>query len=179
APVPGVLEINPFAEADYVTNLSGRRETWDGTLGFGVTFRDGGVLNLRYDDRRELLEQPFQVRTGIAIPVGDYHFREASATYQASEGRMLSGNLGVSGGGYYYGNRLTLNGGVNWQPNYHITLDASAQHNAVSLPDTSFTADLYTARVKYAYSTTLYFGAFVQYNADADQLVTNLRLNFM
>ena len=49
----------------------------------------------------------------------------------------------------------------------------------MSLPDTSFTADLYTARVKYAYSTTLYFGAFVQYNADADQVVTNLRLNFI
>jgi len=178
-PVAGVLEINPFVEADYVTNLSGRRETWEGTLGFGVTFRDGGMLGLRYADRRELLERPFQVRTGIAVPVGDYHFREASASYQASEGRMLSGNVGVSGGGYYYGNRFTVNGGLSWQPNYHITLDASAQHNAVSLPDTSFTADLYTARIKYAYSTTLYFGAFVQYNADADQVVTNLRINFI
>ncbi len=178
-PVAGLLEINPFAEADYVTNLSGRRETWDGTAGLGVTFRDGGVLNFRYDDRWELLEQPFQVRTGIAIPAGDYHFRDASASYQASEGRMLSGNVGVSGGGYYTGNRFTVNGGLSWQPDYHITLDASAQHNAVSLPDTNFTADLYTARIKYAYSTTLYFGAFVQYNADADQVVTNLRLNFI
>ncbi|MBI2071453.1 MAG: carbohydrate binding family 9 domain-containing protein, partial [Gemmatimonadetes bacterium] len=124
-PVAGVLEINPFAEADYVTNLSGGRETWDGTLGFGVTFRDGGVLNLRYDDRRELLEQTFQVRTGIAIPAADYHFREASASYQASEGRMLSGNVGVSGGGYFTGNRFTVNGGVSWQPDYHVTLDAS------------------------------------------------------
>lgn len=179
APVAGVLEINPFAEADYVTDLSGRRDTWDGTLGFGVTFRDGGLLNLRYDDRRELLERPFQVRTGISIPMGDYHYRDGSASYQTSEGRMLSGRVGVSGGGYYYGDRFTLNGGLSWQPDYHITLDASAQHNAVSLPDTSFTADLYTARVKYAYSTTLYLGAFVQYNTDADQVVTNLRLNFI
>ena len=178
-PVPGVLELNPFAEADYVTNLRGERETWEGTAGLGVVFTDGGMLNLRYADRRELLEKPFQVRTGIAIPVGDYHFGEASASYQASEGRMLSGNVGVSGGGYYYGDRFTINGGLSWQPDYHITLDAGAQHNAVSLPDTSFTADLYTARVKYAYSTTLYFGAFVQYNADADQVVTNLRLNFI
>ena len=177
--VPGVLEINPFAEADYVTNLSGRRETWEGTAGLGVMFRDGGNLSLRYADRRELLEEPFQVRTGIAIPVGDYHFREASASYQASEGRMLSGNLGVSGGGYFTGNRFTLNGGVSWQPDYHITLDGSAQHNAVTLPDTSFTADLYSARVKYSYSTALAFGAFVQYNADADQVVTNLRVNWI
>jgi hypothetical protein len=178
-PAAAVLEINPFAEVDYITNLSGQRETWDGTLGLGVTFQDGGMLNLRVDDQRELLEQPFQVRTGIAIPTGDYHYRTASATYQASEGRMLSGSAGVSGGGYYNGNRLTLNGGVSWQPDYHVTLDASASHNAVTLPDTSFTADLYTARIKYAYSTTLYLGAFVQYNADADQVVTNIRLKLV
>jgi len=60
--VPGVLEINPFAEADYVTNLSGRRETWEGTGGLGVTFRDGGILSLRYADRWELLEQPFPLK---------------------------------------------------------------------------------------------------------------------
>ncbi len=178
-PLAAVLEVNPFAEADYVTDLSGRRETWDGALGFGVTFRDGGLLNLQYDDQRELLEQPFPVRTGISIPAGDYHYRTGSARYQTSEGRMLSGGAGVSGGGYYYGNRFTVNGNVSWQPNYHLTLDASAAHNAVTLPDTSFTADLYTARIKYAYSTTLYLGAFVQYNADADQVVTNLRVNFI
>lgn len=177
-PGAAVLEINPFAEADYITNGSGQRESWEGTLGFGVTFRDGGVLNLRYNDQRELLEQPF-LRGGVTIPVGDYHFRTASASYQTSEGRMLSGNAGISGGGYYDGTRLSLNGGVSWQPDYHLTLDASATHNAVTLPDTSFTADLYTARVKYAYSTTLYFGAFLQYNADVEQLITNVRVKLI
>jgi hypothetical protein len=179
--VPGaaVLEVNPFVEADYITNGSGQRESWEGTLGFGVTFRDGGVLNLRYSDQRERLEQPFPVRTGIAIPAGDYHTGTASASYQASEGRMLSGNAGFSGGGYYDGTRLTFTGGVSWQPDYHLTLDAAATHNAVTLPDTNFTADLYTARIKYAYSTTLYFGAFVQYNADADQLITNIRVKLI
>ena len=41
-----------------------------GALGFGVTFRDGGVLNLRYNDQRELLEQeltPEQMAEGTAV----------------------------------------------------------------------------------------------------------------
>lgn len=178
-PLPGVLEINPFAEVDYFTSLRGVCENLDGTLGLGVAFQDGGTLSLRYNDRRELLERPFQIRPGILAPVADYHTRDASASYQSSERRMISGNVGVSGGGYYTGNRFTISGGLSRQPDYHITLDASAQHNEVSLPDTSFTADLYAWRVKYAYSTTLYFGAFVQYNADADQVVTNLRFNWI
>jgi hypothetical protein len=175
--IPGVLEINPFIEADYQTDLDGRRLTWDGTLGFGATFRDGGTLSLRLDDVRELLDQPFDVRPGVTVPAGDYHFREAAAGYNASEGRMISGSVGVSGGGYYQGSRFSVNGSVSWQPDYHLTLDASVARNAVSMEGTEFTADLYTARVRYAYSTSIYLAAFVQYNADTDQVVTNLRLN--
>lgn len=177
--IPGILEVNPFVEADYLTDLNGQRLTWDGTVGFGTTFRDGGILSLRFDDLRERLEQPFTVRPGVIVPIGDYHYRDASANYTASDGRMISGNLGVSGGGYYDGNRFTVNGAVSWQPDYHLTLDASVARNAVSVRGTDFTADLYTARIRYAYSTRLYLGAFVQYNADADQVVTNVRLNFI
>lgn len=178
-PVAGVLEINPFGEADYVTDLQGNRLTWDGTLGLGVTFRDGGSLSLRYNDRRELLDQPFRVRREATIPVGDYQVREASASYTASDARIISGSIGVSGGGYYDGSRFSIDGRLSWQPDYHLTMDASATRNLLSVQDTSFTADLYTARLKYAYTTTLYVGAFVQYNADTDQLVTNVRLNFI
>ena len=58
-------------------------------------------------------------------------------------------------------------------------MDVSATHNDLTVQGQSFTADLYSARVKYAYSTSLYFGAFVQYNADTDQVVTNARVNFI
>lgn len=177
-PLGSVLEINPFAEAEYITDLGGSRINWEGTLGFGVTFRDGGNLSLRYHDRRELLEEPFG-RSGVTIPVDDYHMREGSASYTSDESRSLSGSAGVSGGDYYGGRRFTINGRVSWQPDYHLTIDASAERNAISVQGTEFTADLYTARVKYAYSTTLYVGAFVQYNADVDQVVTNVRVNFI
>jgi hypothetical protein len=174
-----VLEVNPYVEMDYITDGDGRRLTADGVAGFGAIFRDGGTLSLEAHDRRERLEDPFPVRADVTIPVGDYHFREASASYQASEGRNISGRVGLSGGGYFDGSRVTVEGSVAWQPDYHLTLEAGATHNDVSVQGTDFAADLYTARVKYAFSTRLYAGAFVQYNADADQLVTNARLRFV
>lgn len=175
----GVLEINPYSEADYVTDLDGHVLTWNGALGFDVTFRDGGGISLRFDDRREVLTEPFDVRPGGTIPIGDYHFREVSASYTASEGRLVYGSVGVSGGGYFDGRRVSIEGSLSWQPDYHLTLEASAEHNAISVQGTAFTADLYTARIKYAFSTTLYFGAFVQYNAAVDQVVTNARMNLI
>ncbi|HXV87399.1 MAG TPA: hypothetical protein VD793_11890, partial [Gemmatimonadales bacterium] len=130
------------------------------------------------------LDQPFAVQPGVSIPVGDYHFREGSASYTASDGRMISGSVGVSGGGYFHGSRVSTNATISWQPNYHLTLDASLARNRVSLgppltPRVEFTANLYTWRARYAYSTRLYASAFVQYNADVSQVITNLRLNWI
>jgi Domain of unknown function (DUF5916) len=178
-PVAKVLEVNPYAEIDYITDLDGDRVSSDGALGFGVTFEDGGSLSLQYHDRRERLDLPFRVRPEATIPVGDYHYREASASYQSSEGRSLSGRVAVSGGGYFNGSRFSLSGSTSWQPDYHLTIEGSATHNALTIDGTDFTADLYSARIKYAYSTTLYLGAFVQYNADVDQVVTNVRANLI
>ena len=179
APVTGVLEVNPYGEFDYITDLQGNRLTWQGTLGFDVTFDDGGRLNLAANDRRELLEDPFNVRPGVSIPIGDYHFREGAASYRTSEGRAVSGSVGVSGGGYFDGSRFTIDGRASWQPNYHVTFEASATHNSLSVQGADFTADLFAAQLKYAYSTTMYVGAFVQYNADTNQMVTNVRLQLI
>ncbi len=177
--LPGVLEINPYAEADFITDLGGERLTWDGALGLGVTFTDGGSLSLRYNDRRERLDDPFTVREGVTFPVGDYHFREASASYNSSEGRVVYGSVGVSGGGFYDGTRFTAEGSLSWQPDYHLTLEASVERNVISAQGMDFTADLYTWRIKYAFTTSFYFRLFVQYNADADEVVTNARVNLI
>jgi hypothetical protein len=48
----------------------------------------------------------------------------------------------------------------------------------VDLPEGAFIADLASARIRFATSTSLFGGAFVQYNAASEQLVSNLRLDW-
>lgn len=177
--IANVLETNPYVEAQFITNLDGDLESRTVRLGFGVSFQDGSNINTRLSDRFERLAGSFAVRPEVLIPPGDYGFREASATYSTSRGRKLSGTVGVSGGGFYDGRRFTIEGSARWQPDYHVTVDVEAAHNGVAIQGTSFTADLYRARVKYAFTTRLYVGAFVQYNADTEQVVTNLRFNLI
>jgi hypothetical protein len=87
--------------------------------------------------------------------------------------------VSASTGGYYDGTRTTFTGGFRWQPDMHLVLDLDATHNAVTAQGTSFTADLYGARVQYAWSTTLTSSAFVQVNADTDEVITNLRIDYI
>jgi hypothetical protein len=177
--VERLLEVNPYVEVRYIEKLASGLETRTGRLGLGIVFQDGGRLNASYTDRFERLDEPFPVRPESPIPIGDYRFGEASLRYSSSQGRRLSTELEVSGGGYFGGRRFTVSGSARWQPDYHVTLEAAATHNALTVQGRSFSADLYSARAKIAYSTSLYFGAFVQYNAEAEQLVTNVRVNFI
>jgi hypothetical protein len=177
--IPSVLEVNPWVDITNTTDLSGRLESREAQAGLGLDFNDRSTLGFGYAHTFERLSSPFRVRESVSIPVGDYTFSTGSATYSSSQGHALSGKVSVSGGGYYDGTRATVAGGFRWQPDRHLVLDVDATHNAVTAQGTSFTADLYGARLQYAWSTTLNFSGFVQVNADTDEMVTNLRMDFI
>lgn len=174
-----IIEMNPWVEGTYTTNLDGQLESRETLAGLGFEFPDRSTVNFRWAERFERLDSPFTVNPGTTIPVGAYRFGEGSATYSSSQGRALSLNAGVSGGGFFDGTRATLTGGIRWQPDRHLVLDLDATRNAVKAQGTSFTADLYGARVQYALTTRFNVSAFVQRNTSADEIVSNIRADFI
>lgn len=177
--VRGVQEINPYVSVDRITDLESVLMTRTATAGFEVTFVDGGRLSLEYSDQFERLTEPFEVVSDAVIPVGDYAFREASATYRSNTGRAWSGQLTIGRGGFFSGTKTSVDVGAVWRASYQLSLDLSVSHNDIALPDGSFTADVLGGRVTYGFSTKLFASGFVQYNAAADQLVTNVRVNYL
>ena len=172
-------ELNPFVEMHYITNLESVLETRTGTAGFITNFRDGSRLTFQYNDRFERLLEPFRVLGDHEVATGSYDFGEGSVDFQSSAGRVLSGMIGVSGGGYFHGTRRSVRLGAQWKPSYHVTFDAGAQSNRIDLGSGPFSAEAYSGRVEYAYSTTLFGSGFVQYNGVTEELITNVRLNYI
>jgi len=60
-----------------------------------------------------------------------------------------------------------------------VCFDLFADRNEIALPDVAFTADVYGGRINWALSTRFFTTAFVQYNAAADEVFTNVRLNYI
>jgi hypothetical protein len=166
-------------EGHYITDLKDVLQTRTGTAGLLVSFLDGGSLNLLYNDRFEHLDEPFEVLPGAVVPAGSYSFREATVAYSSNKARPVSGTVEVSKGGYFDGDRSSIGADIRLEANYHLAFELYAARNNFTVQHLPFTADVYGAQVKYAYNTKLYFGAYVQYNASTDQLVTNLRVNFV
>jgi hypothetical protein len=173
-----LLEFNPYVQTTFTTNLFAELESREQRAGLGLSFDDRSSVNFTYTDRFERITTPFTI-SGTAVPVGDYDFTEGSVRYSSSRGKELSGSLSVSGGGYFGGDRVSFSGSARWQPGPGVTAEVVVARNNLTLGGNEFSVDVYAGRLKYAVSTTLSFAAFVQLNAETDEMVTNLRANLI
>lgn len=177
--LPWVQELNPYGETSYVTDPDGGLLTRDVAVGLGIDFLDASTLTASFTDRLEHLEEDFVVRPGAVVGVGDYRFHEWTVRYASNTGRALSVTTGLTTGGFFDGDRRSVELGALWRLTRQVALDFFGEHNRVELPDTAFSADVVGGRATYAFSTRLFASAFVQYNAVVDELVSNVRLNFI
>ncbi|MDZ7780227.1 MAG: DUF5916 domain-containing protein [Gemmatimonadota bacterium] len=172
-------QLNPYVETHYFADLEGVLETRELRGGLDVDFDDGGTAGVSVTDRFERVPSAFTVR-GATVSTGAYAFREAEASYTASRARALSGEFSVGGGGYFGGERLSVRGSVLGRLGYTALLDLSAEHNRIDLPGQApVTADVYGAKLDLFFSTRLLTSAFVQYNEATEELITNVRFNWI
>ncbi len=176
---PLLLELNPYVEAHYYADLGGSLVTRLLTAGLDADFTDGSMARLGVTDGFERVDDPFTVR-GATVRPGDYDFVEASAFYQLSGARPISGRLNISGGGYFGGDRVSIGGSLLGRLGHQLLLSLSANHNRIDLPDhPTTTADVYGANLDVFFSTRLLTSAFVQFNEATQEFVTNLRFRWI
>lgn len=176
--IPFIAEINPYFDVSAIENVDGRLETRWYEPGLAVTFLDGALLNLRYENRFERLFETTPI-AGAEVAAGDYRFSAVSASYESNQSRKMAGRVGVTRGSFYDGDRTSLSARLGYRPNPHLMLEGFAEHNDLELGGRSFRADVFGGRARFAASTRFFASAFVQYVEGSDELVTNLRLNYI
>jgi hypothetical protein len=173
-----VFEVNPYVETDFFSNLSGSLESRTVTGAFAVAFTDGAMFTVAASDRYERLFEVTSI-AGQAMPVGEYAWREAQATYLVAGSRKLSGIFAVSGGDFYDGSRLTFFASARFRPSPHFTADVGINRNDLTLNGTDFTADVYSARLRWGKDVRTFLMGFVQYNQTTEELISNVRFNLI
>jgi hypothetical protein len=116
---------------------------------------------------------------GVIVRPGDYGFATASAEYQSNGARMLSGTLGISRGDFFDGRRISINARATIRPSTHVALEVFGQRNDLTLAGQDLQADAFGSRLRFAASTRFFASAFVPYVKSTDELVSNVRLNYI
>jgi hypothetical protein len=163
---------------DYFNDGSGQIETRAKDLTVGMQFKNNGSTNFIVGQTFERLIEPFQIRTGVEIPVGDYDYLNYTANANIGTSRRTTGSGSVTWGEFWDGHSTSFTGALGLRPNYHWSLDLNYTRNDVTLVSGAFTTDLVGSRFLYAFTPKVIFNAFLQYNADTHQVSSNLRFNW-
>ena len=167
-------------EIDYFENASaGYVETRKRIAQFDVDFQNSDKLELVYTDTLEGLVRPFEIASGVTIPVGTYPFGNLRTAFSLGQQRPISGTVFVEQGGFWEGDKTSFGfsgGRVKLTP--QLAIEPGLSVNKVTLPYGSFTTKLVSSRLTYTVTPLMFVSGLVQYNSSSHSLSSNVRLRW-
>ena len=144
-----------------------------------VTLNDSTFIEIGVNPNVEVIRRPFPINTrrGIQVLPGRYEFNEYFALWRTNAAAPISFTGRYSVGDFYDGYRHGYEIGSTVRANEHFNVSGNLQFNNIDLPQGAFTTKLLTGRVNYFFNTKIFLNALLQYNTDARQWSSNVRLN--
>jgi hypothetical protein len=177
--IPWIRQFRPSVNVEYITDQENVLETRRSDQVISVSFEDSSNVWFSRRERFERLDEPFEIREGQEIPVGDYPFTEYSTVFNTNRSRMFSGRFAFRTGDFFDGEKDSYEMEFNFQPSYQLGADISWNYDDVKLPPGDFTTHLLTSRWNYSFSPYMFLNALIQYNSTVKEISSNVRFNFI
>ena len=178
--LPHVRQMEFETQLEYYEDRSGRLATRQSELSWETQFKNSSVFFFRpIEDVTDVLTEPFEIRRGIVIPAGSYHFNRPRVSYTSDSSKKLVLTGRYKWGNFYSGKRDEISAGATFRPNAHLLFDFTNDFNSVRLPQGEFTTNLFAGRVNYNFSRKLLTSALMQVNSAARITAINVRLRYI
>ena len=176
----GVRRIFMGPDVDYILNQDDELETREFSLTNWIQLEQGNWINLEIRRTSEFLDEDFEIRDDVIIPIGDYDLTSVRTMIDMDEGRKISGGFGANYGTFFNGTRRGFDIRANFKPSGRLAFETRYQFNRVDLPnETPFNVNVFGSRIVYSFTTTLYAKLFAQWNSDDEVISTNFLLNYI
>ena len=163
-----------------VKNLEGLSETSIINGGIDAIFESRDRIGLKIIQEKEKLSNGFTLGNGLEIQKGNYIDRKISFSARTNQSRGVWGNLAISKGDYFGGNKTSWNSSIGKQFSNHLTLYGSANQNIILMPNQGeFTANVYGFTAEVALNRKWFGKAIIQYDNFSEQLQLYCRINWI
>ncbi|MGE5749253.1 MAG: hypothetical protein ACM31F_04795, partial [Gemmatimonas sp.] len=166
-------------ELNYVAGTSGGWQSYEYFMApINCRLESGDRFEFNVVPRGEHLSEPFEVASGVTIPVGAYHFTRFRLEGGLAAKRRVSAQATWWFGQFYDGhlNEFELTG--SWKPSPLFIVEISGERNVGSIPAGRFVQQLIGTRVRVNVSPDLQLNSFLQYDNESESLGTNTRLRW-
>ncbi|MBN1224454.1 MAG: carbohydrate binding family 9 domain-containing protein [Candidatus Aminicenantes bacterium] len=170
-----------YNDFTYIENHTGQLETRTNSTGIWNTFQDRSNLYFGYRQNFEYLDEAFEIKEGVVIPVGIHRFNSFDGFYESDKSRPLSVRFEIGIGGFYNGDLLRINASGTMKISKHLNIELSLNRNRFDLPieGGKFTANILATRIIYSFSPALYAKAFIQWNDDENLFKSNILIRWI
>ena len=175
----GIREIWSGPEINYILNQDNEVERWNISYTHWTSFTTGDSIRVSAKRTFERLDEDFEIREDVIIPIADYHFSAFGGRISTSDSRPISTTVGCELGNFYDGEIRKFSVRGTLKPSDRISLNGDYEFNRVTLPAGSFDANLFSGRFNYSFSTKLFAKLFAQWNTDDNVVSTNFLINYI
>lgn len=175
----GIREMWSGPEANYVLNQENELERWNLSYTHWTSFTTDDSMMVFVRREYERLDEDFEIREDIFIPIGEYEFNTVGGRLSSSDVRIVSSTAGFELGNFYNGQIRRYYVDMGLKPSGRISINANYQFNRVTLPQDSFDANIFSGRFNYSFSTTLFAKLYAQWNTETDLVSTNFLVNYI
>jgi hypothetical protein len=131
-------------------------------------FRNAAGISGKFYDDLEVLTAPLEIKHGLFIPVGAYHFDNYFVGFQTDYTKPLGGAGRVAWGDYYDGHLLQYFYFLSYRPLPGLFADITYQQTQVTLREGRFTTDILLGEANYSFSPQLALRTWVQWTRGAN-----------
>jgi len=161
------------------TDLDGRWESYRVfTAPINWRLESGDRFEFNIAPAGERLTEPFEIVSGVTIPVGSYDWVRYRLEAGSAAKRKLSGQATWWFGGFYAGTLHQLRLQAAWTPSPLVTLLVNGEHDIGRLPEGDFDLTLVGAKIRLNLSPNVQLNSFVQYDSESRTIGTNTRFRW-
>ena len=178
--LPHVRQMEFETQLEYYSDRKNNLATRQTELSWETQFKNSSIFFFRpIEQVTDVLTEPFEIRRGIIIPPGTYHFNRPRMSYTSDSSKKLVLTGRYHWGDFYSGKRDEISAGASFRPNAHLLFDFTDSFNSVRLPQGKFTTNLLAGRVNYNFSRKLLTSALLQLNSAARLSTINIRVRYI
>ncbi len=175
----GMQELRPHIRYSGFWGFDGFQETGFWHIDSHWELRNAYEFHTGMNLTLEGVRRPFEIFPGVIVPPGTYEHKEAQLVFMTNQGAPVSLNLQTFIGGFFGGDRVTLNPTLRFRVGKALTTQVTYSRNDVRLPYGDFVTNLVRTRVSYSFNPNTFVQALVQYNDRADVWSMNLRFGWL
>ena len=166
-------------EPTLTTDLDGRWESYRVFMApINWRLESGDRFEFNIAPAGERLTAPFEIVSGVTIPVGSYDWVRYRLEAGSAAKRKLSGQTTWWFGGFYTGTLHQLKLQATWTPSPVVTFLVNAEHDIGRLEQGNFDLTLVGTKVRLNLSPNLQLNSFLQYDSEDRSFGTNTRLRW-